>query len=187
MRPAALLTALVLIATPAVAAGPVFDPEAEAQAPALEAKWPPIDEPSYRASLLDFLVRHPSARLSGADRDIMGELSSSMGRFCNLAAPDRYGFVLSEFTTFANGDQVEARARQRLRRKCGLKIYGWERDGARTFVAVYGRPRGAQPTGQVHAATQGPHRLLVVALPLPAKPDARLSAAAAREAKRLGP
>ena len=150
----------------------------------MEAKWPPIDEPSFRASLLDHLVRHSSLR-ANTGKDVLPALSTSMGRFCNLPANERYGFVLFEFVTFANGARVEEAARRRLRRDCGLAIYVLEEAGRRAFVAIYSRPRGAQATGQTYSNQQGSSSLQVIALPVPAKATARFRTAVEGEALRL--
>jgi len=169
-----LLFALALCLSWGSAAGaartPSFRPNGNGlQAPQLEGKWPPIDEASFRAALLDQLLGGGFRDLAATPRDVTPQFSSSMARFCDMP-PDLRAPVLSLEYSRVTHERYEA-VLKLLHDNCGLRVFASERNGKRLFVAVYPKRNKPLPGGErVFTAQQEGHTLKVVTLQIPAKP-----------------
>ena len=165
-------------------AAPAFYPNASVQAPKFEAKWPPIDEPSFRAALLDVLLRGGFGDLSTTPRDVTSRFSASMARYCDMPPATRASVLALEFsrvTPERYNEQMKV-----LHDNCGLRVFASERNGQLQFVAVYGKRRTPLSAGdRVFAAKQGRHTLAVGALQIPAVPAGPFVQAATARARQL--
>ena len=186
MRSLFVAIALWLFCGPAAAAStPPFQPNGYgAQAPHLEAKWPPIDEASFRAALLDHLLRAGFRDLSATPRDLTPQFGSSTARFCDMS-PALRARVLSLEYSRVTPEGYAARMKL-LHDNCGLRVFASERHGKRLFVAVYPRRERPLPDGErVFTAQQEGHTLKVVTLQVPAKPAGSFVRAANLRAMQL--
>ena len=158
--------------------------------PSWERKWPPVEAPVFRDSMLDYLQRgftleYLKRTFSWPDqRDVTPQFNASLARFCDMPLEIRRSVVSMEMARML--PEAYAQRMEVMRANCALRVFVSERPGGgRMYVAVYGRRGDARRVGRVFTARRGSDVLKIATVGARPKPDSTFVMAAQAAATRL--